>query len=115
LTKFLHFDRKNFIEQAAGSEDIAKQVVELYHRDLVKDLSEIEAAFEAGNLEAVRRLAHKSKSGFIIMGATPLHKLALLIETKAKQGDSNLKADLATFRIQCEGLDQELCTEFGVS
>lgn len=114
MTKFIHFDREDFINQAAGSEDIAKQVVELYHRDVAKDLLEIETAFEAGNLEAIRRLAHKSKSGFIIMGATPLHKLALQLETKAKHGDSDLKADLATFRVQCEGLEKELCSEFGV-
>jgi len=115
LTKYIHFSREDFIKQAAGSEDIAKQVVQLYHRDLAKDLQEIEAAFEAKNLEAVRRLAHKSKSGFIIMGATPLHKLAFHIETKAKNGDSDLKEDLAHFRTQCEGLEKELCKEFDVS
>jgi|GEM_PF-2212136 len=110
-----HFIREDFIQQAAGSEAIAKEIVGLFHRDMAKDLMEIEAAFSSENYETVRRLAHKAKSGFIIMGANSLFELARQIETRAKQGETDLEADLSSFRIQCEGLDRELCAEFEVS
>lgn len=114
MSKHIHFNREDFITQTAGSEDIAKQVAELYHRDIANDLASIDAAFSANDFEQVRRLAHKSKSGFIIMGARDLYDLALRLETRAKQVETDLTEDLQKFRADCEALDQELCAEFQI-
>lgn len=114
MSKHIHFNREDFIAQAAGSEDVAKQVAELYHRDVAQDLAAIDGAFASGNFEQVRRLAHKSKSGFIIMGAQELYEIALRLETRAKQGETDLGDDLKKFRTDCEGLDREICAEFHI-
>lgn len=110
--KYTYFDREEFIRQAAESENVAFQVAELYHRDIANDLSAIDAAFAANNIEAVRRLAHKSKSGFIIMGARSLYDLSLRIEQRCKNGETDLKDDLVLFRQMCEGLEKEIIESF---
>jgi HPt (histidine-containing phosphotransfer) domain-containing protein len=110
--KYTYFDRDEFVRQAADNEDIARQVAQLYHRDIAQDLSAMEEAFAARNMEAVRRLAHKSKSGFIIMGARELYQLALNIESRCKNGETDLQEDLKTFRTMCLGLDEEVVTAF---
>lgn len=110
--KYTYFDREEFVRQAADNEDIARQVAQLYHRDVAQELAAMEDAFASNNMEAVRRLAHKSKSGFIIMGARELYQLALNIEARSKNGETDLKDDLVTFRKMCEGLDKEVVEAF---
>ncbi|MHB1277036.1 MAG: Hpt domain-containing protein [Bacteroidia bacterium] len=112
--KYTYFNREEFIRQAADNEDVARQVAQLYHRDIANDLSAMEAAFADQNIEAMRRLAHKSKSGFIIMGASDLYQLALRIEARCKNGETDLKEDLIKFRQMCEGLDGEVVEAFKI-
>lgn len=112
--KYTYFNREEFIRQAADNEDVARQVAQLYHRDIAQELSAIEVAFANQNMEAVRRLAHKSKSGFIIMGASELYQLALGIEAKCKNGETDLREDLVKFRQMCEGLDEEVVEAFKI-
>lgn len=109
---YTYFNREEFIRQTADNEDVARQVAELYHRDLDQELSAMDQAFSSGNMEAVRRLAHKAKSGFIIMGATDLYNLAVNLETRCKNGETDLKKDLVRFREMCEGLDGEVVEAF---
>lgn len=109
---FNHFDREEFIRQTAGNEDIAREVAVLYRRDIQKELNLMDEAHGRSDMEAVRRLAHKSKSGFIIMGANSLYEKALYIEKRAKEGAQDLKAELTDFRHCCEELDKELLHSF---
>lgn len=112
--KYTYFNREEFVRQAADNEDVARQVAQLYHRDIAQDLSLMDAAFADQNMEALRRLAHKSKSGFIIMGASELYQLALSIESRCKNGETDLKDDLIKFRHMCEGLDGEVVEAFKI-
>lgn len=107
-----HFDMEEFVRQTAGNTDIAAQVAALYHRDISEELRGLDEAFGAGDLEGVRRRAHKFKSGFIIMGATALHQQALELEMRSKAGESDLADAIKTFRSDCEGLDEEMCEHF---
>lgn len=112
--KYTYFDREEFIRQAAENEDVARQVAQLYHRDIDKELNAMDIAFRAQDMEALRRLAHKSKSGFIIMGANTLFQLAVGIEVRCKNGETDLKDDLVIFRQMCEGLDREVVEAFKI-
>lgn len=112
--RYTYFDREEFVRQAADNEDVARQVAQLYHRDIAQDLTAMEAAFAEQNMEVVRRLAHKSKSGFIIMGASELYQLALSIEARCKNGETDLQEDLIKFRQMCEGLDGEVVEAFKI-
>lgn len=101
------YSREAFLEQTAGSLDIASQVVDIYLRDYEKELEGFRLAIEHNDLDTLRRLAHKSKSGFLIMGSTVLHQMAFNMEQLAKVGDEKAKDFFSEF----DQLSRQLATE----
>ncbi|MBI1222146.1 MAG: hypothetical protein GC180_06035 [Bacteroidetes bacterium] len=112
--KRTHFDPDEFLKQTAGNQDIASQVAALYHNGIQEELSSLQQAFDDMDLEAVRRKAHKFKSGFIIMGAKALYEKALGLEKRSKSGEKDLQEDIDSFREACEGLDKEVSHHFNL-
>lgn len=106
------YDISVFIEMSAGSEEVAKQVAELYHRDILKDMDDIDAAFSAGDLDTVRRLTHRIRSSFAIMGAEKLKQLSATLETLSQKGEKDLGAMIQELRSLSLRLDEELVRDF---
>lgn len=106
------YSKEAFLEQTAGSMDIAVQVVDIYLRDYEKELASFKQAVEQNDLEGIRRLAHKSKSGFLIIGSSTLHQKALNMEQLAKAGDASAKELYAEFETLSIQLANELKADF---
>lgn len=106
------YSKEAFLEQTAGSLDIASQVVDIYLRDYEKELSAFQTCIAQNDLEALRRLSHKSKSGFLIMGSSQLHQLALNMEQLAKVGDQKAKELFPEFELLSKQLALELKHDF---
>ncbi len=106
------YNKDAFLEQTAGSLDIAGQVVDIYLRDYNKELEAFRQAIEQDDLDALRRLAHKSKSGFLIMGCSLLHQMALNMEQLAKLGNPSAKASFQEFDRLSRQLAEELKSDF---
>lgn len=81
------YSKEMFLQQTAGSLDIATQVADIYLKGYEQEIEDIKKAVREKDLEQVRRLAHKGKSGFLIMGSDPLFQIALNMEQLAKSND----------------------------
>lgn len=106
------YDRATFIEMSAGSEAVAKQVAELYHRDIIKDLDEIDSSFAGKDLDTIRRLSHRIRSSFAIMGAERLKELSANIEKRSQQGEINIGDMIKELRTLALRLDEEITRDF---
>ncbi|MDX5319565.1 MAG: Hpt domain-containing protein, partial [Bacteroidota bacterium] len=104
---------EEFIRQTAGDKDIAFQVAQIYNRDINSELEGLKSAFDQKDFEAVRRRAHKFKSGFIVMGAKSLFEQAYSLESRSKNGESDLGDAIQTFTTECLELKDELIHQFG--
>ena len=89
LGEILEIDVETYIE-----------VIDCYTEDTPNIFSEIQAAIDAGDLDALRDRAHKLKGSSSTMGLSKVSELALQIELIAKDGSSagcdTLAAELDT-------------------
>ncbi len=111
---YKHFDMEEFLRQTSGSEAIAREVAILFCRDYPVEIAEMESALEAGDFETVRRLSHKSKSGFLIIGAQELYDVAMYIEKNIKAGNLDVADKLRQYRVLGDALLAELKEAFGI-
>lgn len=109
-----HYDPKVFIEMAAGSDEVAKKIAIMYHEDIQADLDAIDSAFLEGNLDEVRRLTHKSRSAYGIMGAKAISELAAIIETQSALGNDKISEEIRLLRALSLQLDHELVRDFKI-
>ena len=83
--KLFSFDK--ILENTGGDSEIANQVIDLQLSLYEDEMSKLKTAVEQSHFEEVRKLAHKSKSGFMILGADQAYQLAVELEDGAKSQD----------------------------
>jgi HPt (histidine-containing phosphotransfer) domain-containing protein len=107
------FDHDKFIQQTAGDRNIAVQVFFLYRDSIEADLDQMERAAEQLDFAALCRLAHKSKSGFIIMGSDTLFALSRELETLSREKNPDALKLIPEYRSLSLLLLEQLREEFG--
>ncbi len=68
----LPVDMDRLTELAGGDQDTLRELIDLFNAQTTRQLSQLEAAVQAGKIEEVRHLAHSCKGASATMGMAPL-------------------------------------------
>jgi len=82
-------DRDRFSEVTGGDEETMRELIELFYRQTTQQLSQIEAALQAGNADDIRRVAHSCAGASATLGMVHLVPLLRAMEKQAAAGDLN--------------------------
>jgi len=105
-SKLYDFDK--ILINTGGDRATAFQVIKLQLELANEDIQKLQMAIKQPHFEEIRKLAHKSKSGFMIMGADALYELAAHIETAAKEENREI---LNRLFVQFQSLNNQLTEE----
>jgi PAS domain S-box-containing protein len=78
------FDYQSLIEQFGGNAALARSVAKDFASTLEREKDSLVGLFASGNLEEVRRIAHRVKGGAATIGASTAAGIAEQIETAAR-------------------------------
>lgn len=100
----LVFGYRDLIEQFGGKERLAQGVAREFSINLAEEQKALRVAFDAGDLEQVRKRAHRLKGGAASVCAFEVSDVAARIETAARDGNATaIPQLLAEFQAaQCE-------------
>ena len=76
-----------FLKRCLGQPDLAEKILAKFSGRLLKNVAEIEAALNRGDLAEVSGLAHQLKGAAGNVSADPLYAIAVELETLGKNGD----------------------------
>ena len=96
LSKVEPIDMSRLIAEYDGHAERVRRLLGKYAESLSAQIGDIRAALAAGDLEAVRRIAHKHKGAAANFAADPLAAAAVDLETAACSGDAMACADFAS-------------------
>jgi CheY-like chemotaxis protein/HPt (histidine-containing phosphotransfer) domain-containing protein len=81
------FDREEALQRVGDSEEILRELVELFRVEGPKQMAEIQQRKSAGDLVGLSRSAHTLKGSVGIFAAQAAYDTALRIETMGRSGD----------------------------
>jgi len=81
------FDGVGLLERLGGDEAILVEVVKVFLEDAPGQIDALNAAGQAGDVAALRRIAHTLKGAAGTICATALHLAALTLEQAVDRGD----------------------------
>ena len=87
LSAAMDWDR--FSDVTGGDEETMRELIELFYRQTTQQLSQIEAALQAGNAGDVRRVAHSCAGASATLGMVRLVPLLRTLEKQAAGGSLN--------------------------
>ena len=101
---------------ADGDQDFILSIVGVFLEEVPQDLSDLEAALEAGDVENSYKLAHKLKPNMDILGLEGARVAALEIETIGKNNGSldDMRTHLPRLQQDINQAITELKTDFGL-
>jgi PAS domain S-box-containing protein len=94
------FDRQELVDRLCGDAALAEDLVRGFAGDLALLLLQLRAALDAGDVDAVGRLAHKLKGGAASVAAAAIRDNAAILERQANA------ADLHAMRVAFPQLEQ---------
>lgn len=109
-----HYSLQKFREQTMDDPDLMCSIAALFSKNIGNETGQMADALQKEEYELLRRLAHKAKSGFIVMGAETLHAKALEIENEAKKANAagTLASLVADYTAKCHQLSAQLTLDF---
>lgn len=108
-------DRLEHLRSMAGDEgdSLVREVVRLFLDTAPEQLNEMHSQFQAGDLDATARIAHRIKSSSAAIGVDSLAQLCSAIEQSIRQGNQQKAADLiARSRPEYEQVERMLLETF---
>jgi signal transduction histidine kinase/DNA-binding response OmpR family regulator/HPt (histidine-containing phosphotransfer) domain-containing protein len=83
------FDRTEALNRVGGSEEILRELVELFRTECPKQMIDIQQQHAVRDLPALGRAAHTLKGSVAIFAAQPAYEAALRIEKMGRSGDAS--------------------------
>jgi signal transduction histidine kinase/DNA-binding response OmpR family regulator/HPt (histidine-containing phosphotransfer) domain-containing protein len=83
------FERTEALNRVGGSEEILRELVELFRTECPKQMIDIQQQHAVGDLPALARAAHTLKGSVAIFAAQPAYEAALRIEKMGRSGDAS--------------------------
>ena len=83
------FDREEALTRVGGSEELLRELVELFRSECPKQMDEIRRQHAAGDLAGLARAAHTLKGSVSIFAAQTAYDAALRIEKMGRAGDAS--------------------------
>jgi len=80
------YDSDELLYRCLGNQELARRVLRKFHSNFAGELSRMEACCEAGDLEEVKRLAHRLRGSAANVAARELSRLAAELEQLAGLG-----------------------------
>jgi HPt (histidine-containing phosphotransfer) domain-containing protein len=87
------FDVNKLSEQCGGSNAVVLMVLEEFQNQTPIDISGIETALQAGDIETASKVAHSLKGASGTMGAMSLHALSAEVEAACRHEKNLEKAN----------------------
>ncbi|MBF0243143.1 MAG: response regulator [Desulfamplus sp.] len=85
--KELTFDRAAMVERFGGDEETVNLILDSFVEEATEIIKSLEDAVEREDLESIRSSSHALKGSSANVHATPLSRLALKMESAAKEGN----------------------------
>ncbi len=102
------YDYETILENTGGDSDVVRQVVAMHLEISTVDLESLKRAIETLDFEQARKMAHRSKSGYMILGADSLYQLASKLETLAKNESEEIQQLFPEFEALNRVLNDQL-------
>ena len=80
------FDKKEFFERLMGDENLIKEIIEIFLKEVPGQIAALSEALEKKNSDLIRRHAHTLKGASANIGASALQETAYHVELAAKAG-----------------------------
>lgn len=105
----LTFDRMGFLSRCMGNQTLATKLAGVFSDTLPKELTALQSAIEANDLEEARRIAHRIHGTAKNVCAYRLAEAAFHVEHAAGQRDvAPLYTHMENFKTQVEAILDEL-------
>jgi CheY-like chemotaxis protein len=106
------FDKNSFLDRLMGDEGLAREIIEGFLEDSLRQIDIIKDAVDNGNSNVINFRAHTLKGASANISATALKKLAYQIEIAGKTGDLVKAASLipkldAQYKVLKESITQK--------
>jgi HPt (histidine-containing phosphotransfer) domain-containing protein len=106
------FERARLLDQVLNDEELARQVVDVFLKDLPGQIKQLQDYAAAGAANNVERQAHKIKSASATIGGEALRAVAAALEQAGKAGDLDLiSARMVELDAQFKALQEALKRE----
>lgn len=89
------FDRDKALRMAGGEVDLLQELAETILEDVPEQLEKIQTALTQEDWDGLRGLAHYVKGGAANVGAERLRRVAEVVETASREGDTSTAASVA--------------------
>ncbi len=88
------FDKSDMLDRLGGDEELCKEIVELFIKDIPKQITELKKALENKDASMVQRHAHSLKGASANTSSLGMQEIAFQIEKAGETGDLDIATSL---------------------